>query len=55
MFNEGNSKSEGIHAFLVPLRDMKLGNIIDGIHIEETGAKFGLNGMDSACLSFTNI
>lgn len=55
LYNEGNSKTEGIHAFIVPIRNINTGKLEKGIFVQETGSKFGLNGMDSARMSFNKI
>jgi len=47
-------KNEGIHAFMVRMRDNDL-NIIPGVTVEDMGYKMGLNGVDNAKLSFDNV
>lgn len=49
-----DSESEGVHAFLVPVRD-KSGQVLPGVTIEDCGHKAGLNGIDNAYLSFKDI
>ncbi len=39
-------EERGVHALLVPIRDAD-GNALDGIRIEDCGAKLGLNGVDN--------
>ena len=47
-------KSEGVHAFVVPIRDKK-GRPLDGVRIEDDGAKIGLNGVDNGRLWFDGV
>ncbi len=47
-------KSEGVHAFVVPIRDAK-GRPLDGVRIEDDGAKIGLNGVDNGRLWFDGV
>ena len=47
-------KSEGVHAFVVPIRDEK-GKPLDGVRIEDDGAKIGLNGVDNGRLWFDGV
>jgi acyl-CoA oxidase len=49
-----DAESEGVHAFLVPVRD-KQGKILPGISIEDHGEKVGLNGVDNGYISFSNV
>ena len=46
--------SEGVHAFVVPIRDAK-GKPLDGVRIEDDGAKIGLNGVDNGRLWFDGV
>jgi hypothetical protein len=41
----------GVHALLVPLRD-EAGTVLDGIRIEDCGAKLGLDGVDNGRIWF---
>ena len=41
----------GVHAFLVPIRDER-GRVLPGVHIEDCGAKEGLNGVDNGRIRF---
>ena len=43
---EIDGTSEGVHAFVVPIRDKK-GKPLDGVRIEDDGPKIGLNGVDN--------
>ena len=45
---------EGIHAFLVPIRDKEL-NVINGVSIWDMGHKIGINGIDNASIGFNNV
>lgn len=47
-------KSEGVHAFLVPLRDENHNNL-EGIKVEDNGYKMGLNGVDNGRIWFSNV
>ena len=51
---EKNAESQGVHAFLVPVRD-KQGQIAPGVTIEDCGHKIGLNGVDNGYLSFSQV
>ncbi|KAG0099623.1 hypothetical protein BGZ93_006734 [Podila epicladia] len=54
---EDSSKWEhqGIHAFLVPLRDRATHAILPGITIRNCGMKSGLNGMDNGRIWFDHV
>lgn len=47
-------KHEGVHAFLVPVRDCLM-NPLPGVTITDMGVKFGLNGVDNASLRFKDV
>jgi acyl-CoA oxidase len=47
-------ESRGVHALLVPLRDED-GAVLDGIRIEDCGAKLGLDGVDNGRIWFDNV
>lgn len=49
-----DAESEGVHAFLVPVRN-KQGKILPGIEIEDCGEKVGLNGVDNGYISFSKV
>ena len=49
-----NDKNEGLHGFLVPIRDKNL-NIKENVKIWDMGYKIGLNGIDNAALWFNNV
>jgi acyl-CoA oxidase len=51
---EIGGKSEGVHAFVVPIRDEK-GRTLDGVRIEDDGEKIGLNGVDNGRLWFDGV
>ena len=46
--------SQGVHAFLVPLRDSE-GSVLPGVRIEDDGAKIGLNGVDNGRIWFDDV
>lgn len=50
-----DAESEGVHAFLVPVRDKQSGDLLPGIHIEDHGKKIGLNGVDNATIGFDDV
>jgi acyl-CoA oxidase len=47
-------ESRGVHALLVPLRDED-GNVLDGVRIEDCGAKLGLDGVDNGRIWFDHV
>ncbi len=49
-----NGSSEGVHAFVVPIRDRK-GKPLAGIRIEDDGEKIGLNGVDNGRIWFDGV
>ena len=49
-----SGKSHGVHAFLVPIRDLE-GRTLAGVTIEDCGPKAGLNGVDNGRLSFDRV
>ncbi len=50
---EVGGKSEGVHAFVVPIRED--GKPCAGVRIEDDGAKMGLNGVDNGRLWFDGV
>ncbi len=46
-------RSEGVHAFVVPLR--RDGEVLPGIRIEDCGQKLGLNGVDNGRIWFDHV
>ncbi|KAG0050312.1 hypothetical protein BGZ83_004893 [Gryganskiella cystojenkinii] len=53
--NKSQWQHQGIHAFLVPLRDLKTREILPGVTIRNCGAKSGLNGIDNGRLWFDHV
>jgi acyl-CoA oxidase len=47
-------ESHGVHALAVPLRDEQ-GNVVDGVRIEDSGHKLGLNGVDNGRIWFDQV
>jgi acyl-CoA oxidase len=47
-------KNEGIHSFIVPIRDAKM-QPCAGVTIEDMGMKLQLNGVDNARLTFKHV
>lgn len=52
LLNDG--KNEGIHGFLVPIRD-KDRNVLPGVTVWDMGYKIGVNGVDNASIGFENV
>ncbi|MEU3844103.1 acyl-CoA dehydrogenase [Streptomyces sp. NPDC028635] len=50
---EVEGRSEGVHAFVVPLRAD--GRILPGVSIEDDGQKMGLNGVDNGRIRFDGV
>ena len=50
---EVGGNSEGVHAFVVPIRSK--GKPVAGVRIEDDGAKMGLNGVDNGRLWFDGV
>ncbi len=50
---ENDRVSEGVHAFVVPIREH--GKPCAGVRIEDDGAKMGLNGVDNGRLWFDGV
>lgn len=48
------AESEGVHAFMVPIRDAE-GHAMPGVTIDDCGHKVGLNGIDNGYLSFDRV
>lgn len=51
---DSNGKSNGVHCFIVPIRDED-GNALPGITIGDHGHKGGLVGVDNGTLAFNNV
>ncbi|POO02831.1 Acyl-CoA oxidase [Trema orientale] len=45
----------GVHAFIVPIRDLKTHQTLPGIEIHDCGHKVGLNGVDNGALRFHSV
>ncbi|CAN8264288.1 unnamed protein product [Cochlearia groenlandica] len=45
----------GVHAFIVPIRDMKTHKTLLGVEIQDCGHKVGLNGVDNGALRFRGV
>ncbi|XP_077249949.1 acyl-CoA oxidase 2 [Tasmannia lanceolata] len=45
----------GIHAFIVPIRDLETHCTLPGIEIHDCGHKVGLNGVDNGALRFSSV
>lgn len=50
-----NNVDEGLHGFLVNIRDEKSLSVKDGCKVWDMGYKIGLNGVDNAALWFNNV
>lgn len=51
----GGSADMGVHAFIVPIRDMETHLPLAGIEIQDCGHKIGLNGVDNGALRFRSV
>ena len=49
-----NDVDEGIHGFLVPIRDKEM-NVLPGVTVWDMGYKIGVNGVDNASIGFENV
>lgn len=47
-------ESHGVHALVVPIRD-EAGAALPGVHLEDCGAKMGLNGVDNGRIGFDGV
>lgn len=45
----------GVHAFIVPIRDMQTHELLPGVEIHDCGHKVGLNGVDNGALRFRSV
>ncbi|KAE8670808.1 Acyl-coenzyme A oxidase 2, peroxisomal [Hibiscus syriacus] len=45
----------GVHAFIVPIRDLKTHQTLPGVEINDCGHKIGLNGVDNGALRFRSV
>ncbi|KAH7520620.1 hypothetical protein FEM48_Zijuj08G0164300 [Ziziphus jujuba var. spinosa] len=45
----------GVHAFIVPIRDLKTHQTLPGVEIHDCGQKVGLNGVDNGALKFSSV
>ncbi|WOG97365.1 hypothetical protein DCAR_0416705 [Daucus carota subsp. sativus] len=45
----------GVHAFIVPIRDMTTHETLPGVEIQDCGHKVGLNGVDNGALRFRSV
>ena len=50
---EVGGKSEGVHAFVVRIREK--GKVVPGVRIEDDGQKMGLNGVDNGRIWFDGV
>ncbi|KAG0485162.1 hypothetical protein HPP92_009241 [Vanilla planifolia] len=51
----GKSADMGIHAFIVPIRDIETHDVLPGVEIHDCGHKVGLNGVDNGALRFRSV
>ncbi|KAF8700206.1 hypothetical protein HU200_034583 [Digitaria exilis] len=51
----GEPADMGIHAFIVPIRDLETHAVLPGIEINDCGHKIGLNGVDNGALRFRSV
>ncbi|KAK9670463.1 hypothetical protein RND81_13G203800 [Saponaria officinalis] len=45
----------GVHAFIVPIRDLNTHQVLPGVEIHDCGHKIGLNGVDNGALRFRGV
>lgn len=50
-----DGKNEGIHGFLVQIRDLETHRICPGVRVEDMGYKFACNGVDNGKLWFDHV
>nr|AAB67883.1 acyl-CoA oxidase homolog [Phalaenopsis hybrid cultivar] len=51
----GKSIDMGVHAFIVPIRDMETHDTLPMVEIHDCGHKVGLNGVDNGALRFQSV
>ncbi|XP_078440912.1 acyl-CoA oxidase 2 [Wolffia australiana] len=51
----GGGGDKGIHAFIVPLRDLSTHAPLPGVEIRDCGHKLGLNGVDNGAIKFSHV
>ncbi|XP_008803753.2 acyl-coenzyme A oxidase 2, peroxisomal [Phoenix dactylifera] len=51
----GGSADMGVHAFIIPIRDLETHSVLPGIEINDCGHKIGLNGVDNGALRFHSV
>eukprot|EP00762_Andalucia_godoyi_P001472 ANDGO_00307.mRNA.1 Acyl-coenzyme A oxidase len=51
----GASEDQGIHAFVVPLRNFKTKAHLPGVHVHDLGEKVGVNGVDNGVIWFEHV
>ena len=50
---EDDEESQGVHALVVPIRAN--GEVVEGVRLEDCGAKMGLNGVDNGRIWFDGV
>jgi acyl-CoA oxidase len=50
-----DGKSNGPHAFVVPIRDLKTHKPLPGVTVGDVGPKFGLNTLDNGFVLFDKV
>lgn len=53
LFTQG--QNYGMHAFIVPIRDLETHKPLPGVNIGDIGPKFGYNGVDNGFLRFEYV
>ncbi|XP_043696790.1 acyl-coenzyme A oxidase, peroxisomal [Telopea speciosissima] len=54
-YDEKGVSDMGVHAFIVPIRDLNTHQTLPGIEIHDCGHKIGLNGVDNGALRFRSV
>jgi len=49
-----DNKSYGVHAYVVPIRDIKTHKLLPGVIVGDCGPKTGLNAIDNGFIIFDN-
>eukprot|EP01117_Protostelium_nocturnum_P000974 TRINITY_DN112_c0_g1_i1.p1 TRINITY_DN112_c0_g1~~TRINITY_DN112_c0_g1_i1.p1 ORF type:complete len:726 (-),score=301.95 TRINITY_DN112_c0_g1_i1:181-2358(-) len=50
-----DGKDEGVHSFLVQIRDTETGEVVPNVTVGDCGAKMGRNGLDNGFIQYHNV